>query len=79
MHACSLLRPLLVLAFAPQNTPPSCDIYLGKDIKKGRDVAVKLEVALEWGGSRLKHEYNVYRAILGICGISKMLWYGMEG
>jgi serine/threonine protein kinase len=39
---------------------------------------VKLEVALEWG-SKLEHEYNVYRAISGISGIPKMLWYGMEG
>src|SRR5258707_13987768 len=53
-------------------------VYLGSDIKKGRDVAVKLEVALEWG-SKLEHEYNVYRAISGIRGIPKMLWYGMEG
>ncbi len=40
---------------------------------------MKLEVALEWGGSRLEREYNVYRAISGIRGIPKMLWYGMEG
>ena len=53
-------------------------VYLGRDIKKGRDVAVKLEVALEWG-SKLEHEYNVYRAISGISGIPKVLWYGMEG
>jgi hypothetical protein len=39
---------------------------------------VKLEVALEWG-SKLDHEYNVYRAISGISGIPKVLWYGMEG
>ncbi|KAF8488805.1 hypothetical protein F5888DRAFT_1809354 [Russula emetica] len=53
-------------------------VYLGKDIKKGRDVAVKLEVALEWG-SKLEHEYNIYWATSGIRGIPKMLWYGMEG
>jgi serine/threonine protein kinase len=39
---------------------------------------VKLEVALEWG-SKLEREYDVYRAISGIRGIPKMLWYGMEG
>jgi hypothetical protein len=39
---------------------------------------VKLEVATEWG-SKLDHEWNVYRAISGIRGIPKMLWYGMEG
>ena len=39
---------------------------------------MKLEVALEWG-SKLDNEYNVYQAVSGICGIPKMLWYGMEG
>ena len=53
-------------------------VYLRKDNKKGRDVAVKLEVALEWG-LKLKHKYNIYWATSGICGIPKMLWYGMEG
>ena len=53
-------------------------VYLGRDIKKGQDVAVKLEVALEWG-SKLNHEYNVYRATSGIRGIPKMLWYRVEG
>ena len=53
-------------------------VYLGTDIKKGRDVAVKLEVAMEWG-SRLEREYDVYQAISGIRGVPKMLWYGMEG
>jgi len=53
-------------------------VYLGRDIKKGQDVAVKLEVALEWG-SKLNRKYNVYWATSGICGIPKMLWYGVEG
>ncbi|KAN0113670.1 Protein kinase-like domain containing protein [Russula decolorans] len=53
-------------------------VYLGRDIKKGRDVAVKLEAAQEWG-SKLEHEYHVYRATSGIRGIPKMLWYGVEG
>ncbi|KAH9966915.1 kinase-like domain-containing protein [Russula compacta] len=53
-------------------------VYLGRDIKNGQDVAMKLEVALEWG-SKLKHKYNVYWAISGIHEIPKMLWYRMEG
>ena len=53
-------------------------VYLGRDIKKGQDVAVKLKVALKWG-SKLEHKYNVYWATLGACGIPKMLWYGMKG
>jgi serine/threonine protein kinase len=39
---------------------------------------VKLEAAQEWG-SKLEHEYHVYRATSGIRGIPKMLWYGVEG
>jgi hypothetical protein len=53
-------------------------VYLGKDIKKGQDVAVKLEVAQEWD-SRLEREHDVYQAMSGIRGIPKMLWYGVEG
>ena len=53
-------------------------VYLGRDIKKGQDVAMKLELAQEWG-LKLEHKYNVYQAISEICGIPKMLWYGMEG
>ena len=53
-------------------------VYLGKDIKKGHNVAVKLEDSLEWG-SKLDHEYDVYQAISGMRGIPQMLWYGMEG
>ena len=41
-------------------------------------MAVKLEVAQEWG-SKLEREYNVYQALSGIRGIPKMLWHGMEG
>jgi hypothetical protein len=53
-------------------------VYLGRDIKKGGDVAVKLEIAME-RGSMLEHECNVYRAISGIRGIPRMLWEGVEG
>jgi hypothetical protein len=52
-------------------------VYLGRDIKKRGDVAVKLEIAMEWG-SMLKHECNVYQVILGICRIPRMLWKGVE-
>ena len=39
---------------------------------------MKLELAQEWG-LKLKYKYNIYWAISEICGIPKMLWYGMEG
>ena len=53
-------------------------VYLGKDIKTGAEVALKI------GGtghvsSRLKHEYTVYTNIAGSAGISPILWYGKEG
>jgi serine/threonine protein kinase len=39
---------------------------------------VKLEAALEWG-SKLEHEYHIYRVTSEIREIPKMLWYGVEG
>jgi hypothetical protein len=53
-------------------------VYLGKDIKTERDVALKLEVA-EDSDSTLAHEYSVYRAISGLPGIPRVHWYGREG
>jgi hypothetical protein len=53
-------------------------VYLGRDIKKGGDVAVKLEIAMKWG-SMLEHKCNVYWAILGIHRIPRMLWERVEG
>jgi hypothetical protein len=53
-------------------------VYLGRDIKKGRDVAVKLEIAMK-RGSMLKHKCNIYQVISGICRIPRMLWEGVKG
>jgi predicted Ser/Thr protein kinase len=53
-------------------------VYLGKDIKTERDVALKLEIAQD-SRSSLAHEYSVYQAISGLSGIPKVYWYGREG
>ena len=54
---------------------PLGSVYLGKDIKTERDVALKLEVA-EDSSSNLAHKYSVYQAISGLPGV---YWYGREG
>lgn len=53
-------------------------VYLGKDIKTEREVALKLEVA-EDSSLKLLHEYNVYKAISGLPGIPRAYWCGREG
>lgn len=53
-------------------------VYLGKDIKSEREVALKLEVAQD-SSSNLAHEYSVYQAISGLSRIPKVYWYGREG
>jgi hypothetical protein len=54
---------------------PLGSVYLGRDIKTERDVALKLEVA-EDSSSNLAHAYSVYQAISGLPGV---YWYGREG
>ena len=56
-------------------TPPLGSVYLGKDILKGAEVALKIGGA---GQSRLEHEYNVYKSIAGNRYASPLLWYGRE-
>jgi len=53
-------------------------VYLGKDIKTERDVALKLQAA-EDSSSNLAHEYSIYQAISGLPGIPKVYWYGRKG
>jgi len=57
---------------------PLGSVYLGRDIRMGAEVALKIGSA---GGlpSRLNHEYNVYKSIAGSVGTSSVLWYGKEG
>ena len=57
---------------------PLGSVYLGRDIRTGAEVALKIGSA---GGSpsRLNHEYNVYKNIAGSVGTSSVLWYGKEG
>ncbi len=53
-------------------------VFSGRDIRMGRDVAVKLEDVQE-SNPKLTHEYNIYRNISGISRIPKARWYRREG
>lgn len=56
-------------------------VYLGKDIKRGKEVALKVERhrGSHSDESDLFHEYEIYKEINGCQGISKVYWYGSEG
>ncbi|KAH9165207.1 doubletime [Lactarius sanguifluus] len=54
----------------------SRDVYLGRDIKTGQDVALKFE--LQTHSLRLSHEHSIYKALSGMSGIPTMHWYGRE-
>ncbi|KAF8264747.1 kinase-like domain-containing protein, partial [Lactarius quietus] len=56
----------------------SGDVYSGKDIKTGAEVALKIGHA-DVSSSRISHEYNVYNSITGGIGIPPVRWYGKEG
>jgi hypothetical protein len=53
-------------------------VYLGKDVKKGKEVALKVE-RHEGFQSDLFREYNIYKDVAGCTGISRVYWYGQEG
>lgn len=53
-------------------------VHLGKDIKTGAEVALKIGRAGS-SPSRLSHEYNVYKTLAGSLGIAEICWYGKEG
>ena len=53
-------------------------VYLGKDIRIGREVAVKIG-RTDNLSSTLSHEYHVYKTAAGSMGISPVHWYGKEG
>ena len=57
---------------------PLGSVFLGKDIRTGANVALKIGRAGKLP-SKLSHEYNVYTTISGSTGISEVLWYGKEG
>jgi len=52
-------------------------IYLGRDIRMGGDVAIKIGYT-GLRSSRLIHEYQVYTRIAGCTGTCPVLWYGKE-
>ena len=53
-------------------------VYLGRDIRTGADVALKIGSA-DQSTPKLKYKYDMYKNIAGIAGISSVLWYGYEG
>jgi serine/threonine protein kinase len=53
-------------------------VFLGKDIKTGTEVALKIGHA-DHTSSGLSHEYNVYKKITGYTGVSPVHWFGKEG
>jgi serine/threonine protein kinase len=53
-------------------------VYVGKDIKKEKEVALKVE-RNESSHSKLYHEYKIYKDLAGCPGISRAYWYGIEG
>ena len=52
-------------------------VYFGKDIKKDKEVALKVE--RRGSTSDLYHEYKIYKDLAGCPGISRVYWYGIEG
>ncbi|KAH9170335.1 kinase-like domain-containing protein [Lactarius sanguifluus] len=57
----------------------SGSIYVGKDIKTGAEIALKIGRADNDSPSTLHHEYDMYTALAGCAGISPVRWYGKEG
>ena len=53
------------------------DIYMGKDLETGEDVAVKLE-SLTAQSPQLRNESKVYRTLSGAVGVPNMRWYGIQ-
>ena len=54
------------------------DIYLGKHVETGREVAIKLEPS-STRHPQLKYESRLYNLLVGAVGIPEVKWYGQEG
>lgn len=54
------------------------DVYLGRCVDSGMEVAIKLEPA-ETKHHQLTKEAHVYTALTGINGVPKMHWFGVTG
>ena len=54
------------------------DIYLGKHIETGKEVAIKLEPS-STRHPQLKYESRLYNLLVGAEGIPEVKWYGQEG
>lgn len=54
------------------------NVYLGKDLRTGKEVALKVELH-DRSYSNLCHEYDIYKDIAGCPGIPRAYWCGTEG
>ena len=54
------------------------EIFEGKELKTGRRVAIKLELARA-KHPQLQYEYRLYNALAGGAGIPAVHWFGKEG
>ena len=54
------------------------EVYLGKDIRSGTQVAVKLE-SLSSKSQQLVHEAEVYKDLAAVDGVPSLLWHGISG
>ena len=53
------------------------EIFLGKNISTGEEVAIKLEKK-RTSQPQLLRETKIYRALQGCTGIPNVYWYGVE-
>jgi serine/threonine protein kinase len=73
------LASLAQISCPPYSSIPILgSVYVGKDLRTGKEVALKVE-RHEGSDSNLLREYEVYKDIAGCAGISKAYWYGKEG
>ncbi|KAI9456122.1 hypothetical protein BJY52DRAFT_1188028 [Lactarius psammicola] len=57
----------------------SGSVYLGRDIRTGAEIVLKIGRLDHSPLAGLSHEFNVYTKVAGGTGISPVHWYGKEG
>ena len=53
------------------------EIFMGKDLETGEDVAIKME-SINSHCPQLRNESKVYKTLAGAVGIPSMKWYGLQ-
>jgi casein kinase I family protein HRR25 len=54
-------------------------VFYGVHTVAGKEVAIKLEPAVEKQHSPLKHESKIYKTLMGGTGVPWMIWSGKQG